>query len=172
MRNTYDGGRDVAVERPPWLWRILAVLVLELLLEVYKKVSAWRCKAARGDVQCASTFASFWRSPKLGRYFRTGTPLRIFFSSKSNLFRNTARAAGGQRRSTGSEGRIRTDEDAVCEELGLDDGLPKEEGVLEAVYAAVFLEELVEAGDGREEEDRARVVEIWEPRRPLSPPVS
>lgn len=95
-RRTYDGCRDVAVERPPWLRRVLAVLVPELLVEVYEGVSMQRFKGAREDVQCASTFALLSRSPKLGRYFRIGTPPWIFLSSKSNLFRNTAHTAGGQ----------------------------------------------------------------------------
>ena len=72
---------------------------------------------------------------------------------------------GGRREEAG---KGRTDDDALGEELRLDDALPEEEGVLEAVDAAVLGEELVEARDGREEQDRVRVVEVREPRRALS----
>ena len=60
-----------------------------------------------------------------------------------------------------------TDDDALAEELAPDDALPEYERVLQAVHAPVLGEALVEAADGREEDDGVDVVEVRVPRVPL-----
>ena len=52
-------------------------------------------------------------------------------------------------------------------QLGRDDRLPEHVAVLEAVHAPVLGEALVEAGDGREEDDRVAVVKVRVPRGTL-----
>lgn len=64
-------------------------------------------------------------------------------------------------------GQRRTDDDALGEEFRLNDALPQQERVLKPVDASVFREELVEARDGGEEQDRVRVVEERIPGRAL-----
>ena len=59
--------------------------------------------------------------------------------------------------------RRRTNNDALGEQLGLDDALPEQERVFQAVHAPVLGEHLVKARDGREEENGMGVVKVRVP---------
>ena len=87
------------------------------------------------------------------------------------MFRNTARRVrqGKQTERQAKRDRRRTNNDALGEQLGLDDALPEQERVFQPVYAPVLCEQLVEARNGREEQDRVRIIKVRIPRSPLRP---
>ena len=119
---------------------------------------------ARRYAQRENTAIVFSLSPYRGMYLLTLTPDLSFFSSRSALFMSTSYAHSttsehvsphAERRREGKRERekTRTYHSRVLQQLAPDDRLPEYERVFEAVDVSVFCEVLVEAGDGREEED-------------------
>ena len=152
--------------------RVLLHVVPELLAYIYTKIKDVRCsredewKTGSRHAQRENTAIVFSLSPYRGMYLLTLTPDLSFFSSRSALFMNTSytHSTTSSAHITSPQkwkrGKRRTYHSRVLQQLAPYDRLPEYERVFEAVDVPVFCEVLVEAGDGREEEDGLDVVEV------------